>query len=92
MVALDARKNKAYLYFDSEIKGAIDIAVVKKLAENKNVITDNKLQEILGGLSYQSSDARLGDILAKLAIEKSKADSCNWQNLKPLYIQPPPMG
>ena len=92
MVALDARKNKAYLYFDKEIKGAVDLEEVKELATNKNVITDNKLQTIIGGESYQDTDARLGDILARLAIEKSKKSDCNWQNLKPLYIQPPPMG
>ena len=92
VVALDARKNKAYLYADGEIKGAVDLEDVKELVKGKNVITDNKLLPLLGGMSYQETEAPLGDILAQIAIEKSKADECNWRKLKPLYIQPPPMG
>lgn len=92
VVALDARKNKAYLYLDNEIKGEVDLEEVKELCKSKNVITDNKLLPLLGGISYQETDAPLGDILAKLALQKSKEDECNWRKLKPLYIQPPPMG
>jgi len=92
VVALDARKNKAYLYVDNEIKGAVDLEEVKKLCDGKNVITDNKLLPLLGGISYQETKAPLGEILAEIAIEKAKTDECNWRKLKPLYIQPPPMG
>lgn len=92
VVALDARKNKAYLYFENEIKGAVDLEEVKKLSVNKKIITDDKLQPVLGGISYQSSDAPLGDILAEIAIKKAKTSDCDWRKLKPLYIQPPPMG
>lgn len=92
MVALDARKNKAYLYIDNEIKGAVDLEEVKELSKNKNVITDNKLLPLLGGVSYQQTSAPLGEILTKIAIKKSKKEECNWRKLKPLYIQPPPMG
>lgn len=91
-VALDARKNKAYLYLDNEIKGAVELEEVKKLVSGKNLITDNKLQPLLGGESYQSKNMQLGDILAKIAIEKSKNSDCDWHKVKPLYIQPPPMG
>ena len=91
-VALDARKNKAYLYLDNEIKGAVDLDEVKKLVKDKNLITDNKLKPILGGISYQDSEEPLGDILLKLAVEKSQKEECDWRKLKPLYIQPPPMG
>lgn len=94
LVALDARKNSAYLYVDGEIKGAVQLEEVKKLIETGKyeVLTDDKLKDILGGESYQKLDLPLGEILANLAEEKSLKDDCNWRLLKPLYIQPPPMG
>ena len=90
LVALDARKNSAYLYYDGEIKGAIQLEEIKKILERGNytVITDDKLQPILGGTSYQQGEYSLGEILAELA-ENSNAEG-NWRKLKPLYIQPPP--
>lgn len=92
LVALDARKNCAYLYHDGEIKGAVDLEKVKEIISsgNYNVITDDKLQPILGGKSYQQENLPLGEILAKLAEEK--ISDGDWRKLKPLYIQPPPMG
>lgn len=92
VVALDARKNKAYLYMDEEIKGAVDLEEVKKICAGKTVVTDNKLRDMLGGISYQETDAPLGETLAQIAIKKSKTNECDWRKLKPLYIQPPPMG
>lgn len=92
LVALDARKNSAYLYVDGEIKGAIQLEEVKSLIESGKykVLTDDKLQPILGGVSYQQENLPLGEILAELA--QQKATDGNWRKLKPLYIQPPPMG
>ena len=92
LVALDARKNAAYLYVDGEIKGAVPVEEVEKLTKsgNYNVITDNKLKPLLGGISYQEKDLPLGEILAKLAQKKDCYG--DWHKLKPLYIQPPPMG
>ncbi len=92
LVATDARKNAAYLYVDGEIKGAIQLEEVQKLVESGkyNVITDNKLKPILGGISYQEENFPLGEILAELA-ENKECDG-DWHKLKPLYIQPPPMG
>ena len=92
LVALDARKNAAYLYVDGETKGAVPVEEVEKLTKsgNYNVITDNKLKPILGGISYQEKDLPLGEILAKL--DKKKDCDGDWHKLKPLYIQPPPMG
>lgn len=94
MVALDARKNSAYLYVNEEIQGAIQLEKVKEMLENRdyNLITDDKLQKVLGGTSYQAREHNLGEILANLTYEKLKTSSCKWQELKPLYIQPPPMG
>lgn len=92
LVALDARKEKAYLYVDGEIKGAIPLEEVKELTESGKytIITDNKLQPILGGISYQQESMPLGEILAELA-EKKDCEG-DWRRLKPLYIQLPPMG
>lgn len=94
MVALDARKNSAYLYVNEEIQGAIQLEKVKEMLENRdyNLITDDKLQKVLEGTSYQAGEHNLGEILANLTYEKLKTSSCKWQELKPLYIQPPPMG
>ena len=92
LVAFDARKNKAYLYVDGGIKGAILIEEIQKLINDGKytVITDNKLQPVLGGISYQQKDYPLGEILAELAVDKNCEG--DWRRLKPLYIQPPPMG
>jgi tRNA threonylcarbamoyladenosine biosynthesis protein TsaB len=88
LVALDARKNSAYLYLNGEIKGAVLLDEVKQIAPKYDILTDDKLQPILGGVSYQSLDLPIGETLANLA-ETRDGD---WHLLKPLYIQPPPMG
>ncbi len=94
LTALDARKNMAYLYKDNEVKGAIPLDEVKEIIRKGDfeVLTDDKLEPILGGKSYQKLNLPLGEILTKLAIKKSKTEDCDWKKLKPLYIQPPPMG
>ena len=93
-VALDARKNCAYFLVEGNIKGAILLDEVEQILNNKdyNLITDDKLQKRLGGISYQQTQYPLGDILANLAYKKLKLKEYKWQELKPLYIQPPPMG
>ena len=93
-VALDARKNCAYFLINGEIKGAIQLEEVERILQNGEytLITDDKLQQRLGGTSYQQEQYPLGDILAKLTYKKLKTNECKWQELKPLYIQPPPMG
>lgn len=90
LIALDARKNCAYLYCDGEIKGAVQLKEVQKMVNSGDytVITDNKLKPLLGGKSYQEEAYPLGEILADLA--EKKDDEGNWLKLKPLYIQPPP--
>lgn len=90
LIALDARKNCAYLYYDGEIKGAVQLEEVQKIINSGDytVITDNKLKPLLGGKSYQEEAYPLGEILADLA--EKKDDEGNWRKLKPLYIQPPP--
>lgn len=90
LVALDARKNSAYLYYDNDIKGAIPIEEVKDIISSGDfeVITDNKLKPLIGGISYQEKIFPIGEILADIA--ENKKDEGNWRKLKPLYIQPPP--
>jgi len=96
IVALDARKNKAY-FFDKEIKGAVELEEVDGLIRGKKVITDDNLFarfKDLGAeaVSYQQKDYPLGEILAKIAHEKIQAGKdTDWRKLKPLYIQPPPV-
>lgn len=96
LVALDARKNKAYIY-DGDIKGAIELEQVDELVKGRTLITDNSLLERFSqytdkAVSYQVSDYPLGEILAKLAYEKAvNNQETDWRKLKPLYIQPPPV-
>lgn len=94
MVALDARKNCAYLHVDNRTQGAIQLEKVKSMLKEKDyyLITDDRLQKEIGGVSYQQGDYNLGEILAGLAYKKLKTQENKWENLKPLYIQPPPMG
>ena len=92
MVVLDARKNQAYVY-DEKILGAIDLDKVDKMVAGRCVITDNSLFERISAhtdkvISYEQGDYPLGDILAKIAAQK---EGLEWGNLKPLYIQPPPV-
>ncbi len=96
MVVLDARKNKGYVY-DNEILGAVELEEIDELVKERRVITDNSLLERIKGnsaeaVSYQQKDYELGEILAKIALEKLEKDiNPNWRTLKPLYIQPPPV-
>lgn len=96
LVALDARKNKAYV-FDGKILGAIDLEDVDKMVEDRFLITDNSLlsrmqDKTLKAISYQQKEYPLGEILAKIALEKMQNGvDTDWRKLKPLYIQPPPV-
>lgn len=95
VVALDARKNKAYLY-DGELLGAIDLETVDERIKGRDVITDDRLFErfqALGNnvISYQKAGFDLGKTLSDIAIERIKDEECDWHKLLPLYIQPPPV-
>lgn len=99
LVALDARKEMAYVAIFDGNKELLEpqTMLLEELKEliNKDdyfIVTDNKLQPILGGLSYQQNNLNLGENLVQIAYEKFKngADT-KWQNLRPLYIQPPPV-
>ncbi|MCR5265722.1 MAG: tRNA (adenosine(37)-N6)-threonylcarbamoyltransferase complex dimerization subunit type 1 TsaB [Cyanobacteria bacterium RUI128] len=95
VVALDARKNKAYLY-DKELKGAVELEEVDKVVKVRKVITDDRLIERFRPLadeviSYQQAEFELGEILSDIAVERLKTDDGNWAKVLPLYIQPPPV-
>ena len=96
LVALDARKNKAYV-FDGKILGAVELEEVDEIVRNRRLITDNSLLNRFSVLtsdiiSYQAEEHQLGEILAKIALEKlQNGEKSDWQSLKPLYIQPPPV-
>ena len=96
LVALDARKNKAYV-FDGKILGAVELEEVDLIVKGRRLITDNSLlerfsQHALEAISYQQDEYPLGEILAKIALEKLEAgEDADWKKVKPLYIQPPPV-
>ena len=96
LVALDARKNKAYVY-DNKILGAVALDLVDEIVRNRKVITDDSLSERFAStasevISYQKKDYQIGEILAKIASEKiNRGENTEWGNVKPLYIQPPPV-
>lgn len=92
LVALDARKNKAYVY-DGKILGAVELEKVDEIVKDRVLITDNSLLERFSkyadkAVSYEQGEYPLGEILTRLALTKSETD---WRKLKPLYIQPPPV-
>ena len=92
LVVLDARKNKAYV-FDGKILGAIELEKVDEMIKGRTVITDDSLFERISrnaanAVSYQKGNYPLGEILTKIGITKEETQ---WQKLKPLYIQPPPV-
>lgn len=99
LVALDARKNMAYVAIYDNKKEifapkAIMLDEVKEIIANDDyeIITDLKLQPILGGTSYQSFSDDLGQYLIEITEEKLVSDyDTNWRKLLPLYIQPPPV-
>lgn len=99
LVALDARKEMAYVaIFDNKKEvlapKTILLEELKEIISNDDyvLITDDKLEPILGGISYQKSNADLGKILIQIALEKIEAGfETDWKKLHPLYIQPPPI-
>ena len=94
LVILDARKNKAYVW-DKKILGAIPIENIKEKVSNENysLITDDSMYEVFSPLtedivSYSKLEHNFAEILIKISKQKQ---TCDWQELNPLYIQPPPI-
>lgn len=105
LCVLDARKNKAYIAeYDTEGNEvrkpqAMLVEDVINLIKNTDnyIITDNAMfkklnEENINSLNYQDNEFDFGEFLAKLTYKKvTKSADYNWFNLKPLYIQPPPI-
>lgn len=95
LVILDARKGMAYVW-DGEVLGAKLLDEIDEIAKNRDILTDNTLFERykdIGNnvLSYQVENYPLGETLFKIVDAKEIGTEDVWQNLKPLYIQPPPV-
>jgi len=87
MIVLDARRESAYVAIDDEIKGIVLLSEIN--TDGYFVVTDNKLQPIIGGISYQELDINLSEIIAKIAVEKAKTQDGDWGKLTPLYLASP---
>lgn len=104
---LDARKGKAYVgiyTYDGDIienPHILEYEKITELVKNNNftVIADNKMSEKLESegikcIRIEESEVNSGINLARLTYKHLKADGVEkykWFNLKPLYIQPPPI-
>ena len=87
MIALDARRESAYVAIDDEIKGIVLLSEIN--TDGYFVVTDNKLKPIIGGISYQELNINLSEIIAKIAVEKAKTQDGDWGKLVPLYLASP---
>lgn len=105
-VVMDARKGKAYIgiySYDGQVLVEPQAVEYEKLAEiisanSANVISDERMASFLEqeGIKFDKLAAvsdRLGSNLAAIVYEKSSSSSKEypWYELKPLYIQPPPI-
>lgn len=96
LVALDARKEMAYvgIYDKNSVIQQPKAVLISELKEIVNsgdyfVITDDKMSEHFGGISYQSENHDFGAFLYEIALKKSNSENLDWKKLLPLYIQPP---
>ena len=97
LVLLDARKNMAYVW-DEEILGSIAIDDIKEMVkeDNYSIICDDSMYEIYKDVtsdiqSFTKIPHDFAKTLIKIANKKLEKDFGDWRNLKPLYIQPPPI-
>lgn len=91
LIALDARRESAYVAINGEIRGIVLVEELKKIISEGDyfIITDEKLQAQIGGVAYQTLHLPLGEIIAKIATEKSKTEDGDWGKLQPLYLAAP---
>ena len=98
IAVLDARKSKAYVGNNEKVE-LVDLENLPMLLKNFDgqIIADTKMHEYLyeNGIiacNFEKEERNYAQTLIDLAIEKYKSGKAvNWQNLKPLYIQPPPI-
>ncbi len=104
LIILDARKDKFYaaVYDKNETLVepiAMTLNEIQELAQKEYfIITDAKSCEILSNnqiesWSFEGKNLPLGEYLMNITYQKlNQADeNATWFNLKPLYIQPPPI-
>jgi len=96
LVATDARRSMTYVYTNNDncIK-LISIDNLKNKIKEKDyfIITDTSLSqicEIKNSLIYENENFDLGKILNELSL-KERNNAINANELKALYIQPPPI-
>ena len=93
IVIMDARRSMAYVYKDDEIK-LVNVSEVKSILERDNfeIISDKSMAESLAidAIVYEKDNYDLGKILNELAYG-NKDKSILPNELKALYIQPPPV-
>lgn len=87
LIALDARRDSAYVAIEGEIKGIVPLTEIN--TDGCFVVTDDKLLPILGGISYQKLDVPLSEIIARIAVDKSENSDGAWGKLTPLYLAAP---
>ena len=94
LVIMDARRSMAYVYTNGNDIKLLDVNEAKKIISEKDyqIISDKSMAEHLelNSIIYENDNYDLGKILNELAFKyKDKAILPN--ELKALYIQPPPV-
>ncbi|MCR4880338.1 MAG: tRNA (adenosine(37)-N6)-threonylcarbamoyltransferase complex dimerization subunit type 1 TsaB [bacterium] len=95
---LDARKNKAYVGNNEKVE-LVDLENLPTRLRNFDgqIIADTKMHEFLyeNGViacNFEKEGRNYGRVLIELALKKyDMGNAVQWQELKPLYIQPPPI-
>lgn len=98
LAILDARKNKAYVGNKKNVQ-LIDLDYLPEflMQHNGDIIVDTKMQEFLKmhnieAINFENDNKNFAETLLYLAIQGyEKKTYTIWENLKPLYIQPPPI-
>jgi len=104
---MDARRGKAYAgIYDKNSEPrlqpcAIEYEKALELAKSEDffIISDNRMAKQLGeknleSVQFMESGANFGEFLIKLTakyLQERDKEEFKWHNLRPLYIQPPPI-
>lgn len=94
LVIMDARRSMAYVYTNGNDIKLLDVNEAKKIISEKDyqIISDKSMAEHLelNSIIYENDNYDLGKILNELAF-KYQAKAILPNELKALYIQPPPV-
>jgi len=91
VIALDARRDSAYIKVENCEPSVVPLSELEEIIKKEDyfVITDERLQAMTSGLAYESLDLNLAEIIARIAVEKSKTETGEWGKLQPLYMNSP---